>query len=524
MSWRRHVHRLLPFALTATWAWGTSCAKVERVTPGAATGGGGASATTNADAAPVDTSVDGPTGRDLGATDRGAGADRAPLPEAGGGPADAAGPDAPGGGRADAACAMQTATAETLPLDLFMMMDSSGSMTEQTAAGPTKWQAVETAMGAFFNDPMSAGIDVELQYFPLIQPNARTTCTTNADCGAYGPCDLYRTCFGLTTTQIVLCTTQSDCQPGEACVELGSCPVSGGSCAPIGVYCPYGDVCTPQAGYCHGRDRCDAPAYATPAVPLAALTGAAAALSAALAAHQPDGRTPTGPALSGALQAAATHAATTPDRKSAVVLVTDGLPTECTPDDIPGIAGIAASGLAGSPPIPTFVIGVFGPDEAAMAGPNLDALAAGGGTGRAVVIDTSQDVTKALQSALDAIRTTAVACTYKIPPPTTGTIDFNKVNVEVTAGNGTQSSVGYVHGKASCDPTRGGWYYDADPAAGGTPTSIIACDATCAQLKSDAATRVDIVLGCQTIVITFEDPGAQRAGSSSEVVAPVASE
>ena len=267
-----------------------------------------------------------------------------------------------------------------------------------------------------------------------------------------------------------------------------------------------------MAGYCHGRDRCDVPSYATPAVPLAALPGAAPALVASLGAHQPDGLTPTGPALSGALQAAQARATAAPDHRVAVVLVTDGLPTECTPVDIPAIAALASAGATGTPPTPTFVIGVFGPAEAMTATPNLDALAVGGGTGSAVVIDTSQDVTKALQAALNRIRTMAVACTYKIPPPSTGAIDFHKVNVQLTGGNGTTSTIGYVNGKASCDPTRGGWYYDVDPATGQTPTTIIACDATCTQFQSDAAARVDIVLGCQTIVITLAEPRACRVG------------
>src|SRR5437667_110065 len=80
-----------------------------------------------------------------------------------------------------------------------------------------------------------------LQYFPQIQPNVATTCSSNGNCGNFGPCDLYRTCFGLATTQIVLCGTNADCKAGETCIQLGQCPVSGGSCAPIGVYCPYGD-------------------------------------------------------------------------------------------------------------------------------------------------------------------------------------------------------------------------------------------------------------------------------------------
>ena len=465
------------------------CARVTP-TPGNATGGGGTG-----------------VGHDAAAGDAGAGADVRPTdvqtsrdlaleiqvaPDSGGSP------------QPDAACATQSATARTSPLDLYMMVDSSGSMTEKTAAGGTKWAAVQSAMGAFFNDPMSAGISVGVQYFPLIQPNVGTTCASNANCGNFGPCDLYRTCFGIGTTQIVLCTANSDCRTGESCVQLGQCPLSGGSCAPLGVYCPLGDLCVPYDGYCHGRDRCDVASYSAPAVPFATLPGAAAALTASLTARQPDGRTPTGPALTGAVQAARARAVATPDHKIAVVLVTDGLPTECTPLDIPAIAAVASGGATGAPAVPTFVIGVFGPDEAAMAQPNLDALAGGGGTGTAVVIDTSQDVTKALQAALNRIRTMAVACSFQIPQATTGAIDFHKVNVQVSGAGGTASTIGHVNGKASCDPTRGGWYYDVDPATG-QPSTIIACDATCTQLRTDATARIDIVLGCQTIVITLNE-------------------
>jgi len=496
MAPRRNVRGHAVAALTALAMAALACAKVGRTTPGEVTGAAGGA---GFDAAPRDADV----ATDAVAAEQLPGRDAAPeihvVPDG-----------ATSGNPPDAACATQSASAQSLPLDLFMMVDSSGSMTEKTSAGTTKWAAVQAAMRAFFNDPMSAGISVGLQYFPLIQPNVGTTCASNANCGNFGPCDLYRTCFGIGTTQIVLCTANSDCKTGESCVQLGQCPVSGGSCAPLGVYCPLGDTCVPYDGYCHGRDRCDIAAYATPAVPFAMLTGAASSLTASLSDRQPDGRTPTGPALAGAVQAARTHATATPDHKVAVVLVTDGLPTECTPLDIPAIAALAADGAAGTPAVPTFVIGVFGPDEAATAAPNLDALARGGGTGSAVVIDTSQDVTKALQAALNRIRTTAVACTYQIPPATTGAIDFHKVNVQVSGAGGASSTVGYVNGKASCDPNRGGWYYDVDPATGQTPSTIIACDATCAQFRNDASVRVDIVLGCQTIVITLEDAPLAR--------------
>jgi hypothetical protein len=412
--------------------------------------------------------------------------------------------DLPPTGAADAACATESAVAETLPLDLYVMMDSSESMTEETAAGPTKWEAVRRALVAFLGDPQSAGIGVGLQYFPLRQPGVPERCTADAMCGSFGPCERFRTCFGPGTTAIAACATNSDCRPGETCIPLGTCPMQGGSCAPLGAICPsLTEICVDAlAGYCRGLDSCELAAYATPAVPIASLPGAGAALVASLEAREPAGGTPTGPALGGAISHAQARATANPGRKLAVLLVTDGAPSECTPREIAAVADLAAGGAAGVPAVPTFVVGVFAPEAAAAASANLDLLARRGGTGSAVIIDTGQNVTQALQAALAQIRTTAVACEYRIPPPTGGAIDFGKVNVEVTATDGTTSAIGYVGDRASCDPARGGWYYDVNPAAGrGAPTAIHTCEATCARLRSEGTARVDIVLGCQTITI-----------------------
>jgi hypothetical protein len=69
-----------------------------------------------------------------------------------------------GGGNSDgSACAAETQTADLVPLDLYIMLDKSGSMGNGTGS---KWEAVTTAMQAFVNDTASAGIGVGLQYFP----------------------------------------------------------------------------------------------------------------------------------------------------------------------------------------------------------------------------------------------------------------------------------------------------------------------------------------------------------------------
>jgi hypothetical protein len=273
--------------------------------------------------------------------------------------------------------------------------------------------------------------------------------------------------------------------------------------------------CIVYQPYCQSRDVCSSDAYATPAVPFGELPGAAAALTASLSARIPDGFTPTGPALTGAMKAAQARATANPDHKVVVVLVTDGLPggyipgsppPMCTPADIPGVAAIAANGEKGPPPIQTFVIGVFGPkdlvDKNVMPQANLDSLAMSGGTNKAVVISTDQNVTQQLQSALKLVRTSAIACQYAIPQSDTP-LDFDKVNVNFSPDASSQSQViYYVSGSddSKCDPVNGGWHYDHDPKESGTPTQVIACPQSCTKFQANPNAHVDIALGCKTEV------------------------
>ena len=65
-------------------------------------------------------------------------------------------------------CASSSQTATLIPLDIFIMMDQSGSMGDPTGTGVSKWDAVKQALSAFVGDPASAGIGVGIQYFPKI--------------------------------------------------------------------------------------------------------------------------------------------------------------------------------------------------------------------------------------------------------------------------------------------------------------------------------------------------------------------
>jgi hypothetical protein len=417
-------------------------------------------------------------------------------------------PDAPvervigGPALGDAACAAQTQKAQQLPLDMYVLLDSSGSMTDATHSGASKWDAIGSALRSFLGDPASAGLGVGLQYFPLTKPGIPDQCASTAECGASGPCNFARACLAGQT----YCDTNADCAKGDTCELIGGCTLTTDLCLPIGSYCggtrgvPRGNQCVALDGYCVGRDLCDSAPYAAPAVEVAPLPGAANALVASLAQHMPDGLTPTSGALTGAIAHAQALAKASKDgHRVVVVLATDGLPSECAPTDIAGVSAIAAGGLAGTPSTSTFVIGVFADAEQQDAQSNLDAIAAAGGTKKAFVISTTQDVTQAFLAALNAVRTTALSCAFKVPAAAAGeTVDYTRVNVQYTSGTGQTVTIGNVHDKAACDARQGGWYYDVDPTSGGTPQTISTCDATCAQLQADVAGRVDVLLGCKT--------------------------
>jgi hypothetical protein len=406
------------------------------------------------------------------------------------------------GSLGDAACASESRTADRVPLDMYLMLDSSLSMSDFIADGVTsKWQAVQKALTAFVNDANSAGLGVGLQYFPLLQPGVPLTCFNNAECKTGGPCNFLKACAN--ATDIVLCQTSLDCGGGP-CDPLGACRSNMDLfCAPPrpNVYCDMQrtDPCSP-VGLCLTRDICDSSAYATAAVEVAPLPAAAPGIVASLTAHMLDGSTPTGPALSGALAHAKALATANPSHRVIVVLATDGFPTECSPTAIPSIAALATAGAQGTPPIATFVIGVFSPLEQASAQANLDSLAMAGTSGKAFLVNTNQDVTTGFLAALNTIRTTALTCEYGIPSSDAGRLAYNAVNVRFTSGSGQTSTIGYAGSAGACGPG-GGWYYDADPFNGGAPTKIEICPATCSSFKADAKGKVDILFGCETIPI-----------------------
>lgn len=245
-------------------------------------------------------------------------------------------------------------------------------------------------------------------------------------------------------------------------------------------------------GACDGTS-CDINACATPQVDAAPLTADPAPTDAqeqklvqAVASKSPGGNTPMSAALNGATNWGKTYLAAHPDHKVVVVLVTDGEPQGCI-NDVTQIADIAAQGKAGG--VSTFTVGLQG------SGTNtLNSIAMAGGTNQGFFIGNG-NAEADLIAALEAIRGKAIACELAIPAPTNGqTVDTAQINVEFTPGGGQPATIGNVNGAADCG-ANGGWYYD-DPA---NPTKIELCPTTCDSVQGDAAGKLDIVLGCDTI-------------------------
>jgi hypothetical protein len=230
---------------------------------------------------------------------------------------------------------------------------------------------------------------------------------------------------------------------------------------------------------------CDPAMYATPRVPIAPLPGNLPALQAALP-PLPVESTPTLPALQGAIMYAQQWAASHPESKVVVWLITDGIPSGCLAT-VDNVAQAAAEGLSSG--IPTYVIGI-GDLQA------LDAIALSGGTDKATIIDPANMASaQGLLDAMNALRQSALPCDYAIPTPDSGQqVDTTLVNLYFTPDGGQETVIPNVAGPEACDPVQGGWYYnDSD-------TRIIACDSICEMFKTTAG-QVNVILGCPIVRI-----------------------
>ena len=72
-----------------------------------------------------------------------------------------------------ASCGGVVVEPERLPLDMYFLVDSSGSMAEPTRGGANKWDLVTDALVDFLSSPETSQINAGIGYFPL---GASPTC------------------------------------------------------------------------------------------------------------------------------------------------------------------------------------------------------------------------------------------------------------------------------------------------------------------------------------------------------------
>jgi len=341
------------------------------------------------------------------------------------------------------ACASKTLDTAPIPLDMYVVLDRSGSMNlPQTMpidnvtpgtgdcnvgdATVSRWCRAINSLDGFFGSEVAAGTGVALQFFPA------GGCTNSASPLLFGCCD------------------------------SGSC--------------------------------CGGGAEAKPAVALADLPAARAPLAEALNAATPwADRTPIEAALRGMINY--TAGARRAGRQMMGVLVTDGGPEGCATNSA-SLATLVANHRAKTG-IPTYVVGTQG---AAYSWLQPIAVAGGapthtdhcaGGVKPCNFYDVGSAKSDVFIDVLQQIRRSAIACTYAVPPADSGLPDLKDVSLSVTPQGGKATRIEQVSGVSACKT--GGFYYD-DPAK---PKTIQLCPNSCDALRAADGGRVEILIGCQ---------------------------
>ncbi len=128
---------------------------------------------------------------------------------------------------------------------------------------------------------------------------------------------------------------------------------------------------------------------------------------------------------------------------------------------------------------------------------NLDTIAVAGGSKTALVISTSEVVSRRLVEALGEVRRSSEACEYAIPMNGGELPDLAHATVRLTPPGGEPALARRRASALACDPSSGGYYFDKDPSGPTPPGRIILCPATC-DLFGDAQARpIEVLVVCE---------------------------
>ena len=265
-------------------------------------------------------------------------------------------------------CVPQPVPLSTIPVDMYVMMDQSGSMVDLSQGGLSKWDAAKAALNAFVQTP-PASLRVGLQFHALPPAGVMcpVSCVVDADCGACGPC--------------------------------------------------FFNIC---AGF-GGQDSCDPGDYDTPEAAVLPVPANAASISASLDIHAPS----TGSAPSGALEGAINHGLTLaqqdPDRAVVDVLVVDGEPGACI-TDAATLAQTAYTGTNATHAVHSHVLAI-------MEQPAFWAPVAAAGDGLLLAAPPSNNVAANALAAFQRVVTRERACAHLLPTGDAGTVDAQAFQV-----------------------------------------------------------------------------------------------
>ncbi len=125
-----------------------------------------------------------------------------------------------------------------------------------------------------------------------------------------------------------------------------------------------------------------------------------------------------------------------------------------------------------------------------------DAASLTGGLFESICTDDWSGVFDRLKEGI--VMTAPVPCAFVLPAPPEGEVlDYDRVNVELQESPGTDAAPLPRVGSSDECGTTVGWSYDSTDA----PTEIQLCPASCAAVTELPEARVDITLGCSTLLL-----------------------
>lgn len=235
---------------------------------------------------------------------------------------------------------------------------------------------------------------------------------------------------------------------------------------------------------------CTVEAHTDATVGIQMLPAGSEQLVSALAASEPQGGTPTHLAIAGACEYANAWKQQNSTHKVVILLVTDGIPEHSCRANISSAIQAATECYDDGSGRETYVLGVVANNNNSL--DQLNEIAQAGGTEQAYLTD-SNDVAGSVLAALNAIRSDAVIpCTLRIPEPSSGTIDYNQVNVGICDASEDTVHTYRVEDPEDCD--HGAWYYEDV----GSSKVVQLCDPTCETVAA-AGASLTLSVGCQTV-------------------------